>query len=141
MIDEIAHIAIAVNSLDEALPFYRGTLGLQLETIEDVPTQKVRVAVLKVGSSHFELLEPTAPDSPIAKFLQTRGPGLHHVALTTSSLAERLRDLDSRGVPLIDKCPRPGAEGKEVAFLHPKASGGVLIELCAPGSPEEQERP
>lgn len=131
MISEIAHIAIAVNSLDEALPFYRDTLGLALQTIEDVPSQKVRVAVLKVGSSHFELLEPTAPDSPIAKFLQTRGPGLHHVALTTTALASRLEELAEKGVALIDKAPRPGAEGKEIAFLHPKASGGVLLELCA----------
>lgn len=131
MIDEIAHIAIAVPSLDEALPFYRDTLGLALEAIEEVPTQKVRVAILKVGQSRFELLEPTSEDSPISKFLQTRGPGLHHVALTTSRLAERLEGLRERAVPLIDTVPRPGAEGKEIAFLHPKASGGVLLELCA----------
>lgn len=131
MIDEIAHIAIAVNSLEEALPFYRDTLGLTLQTIEEVPSQKVRVAVLKVGASHFELLEPTSPDSPISKFLETRGPGLHHVALTTTDLAERLQGLQARGVRLIDNAPRPGAEGKEVAFVHPKASGGVLLELCA----------
>lgn len=131
MIEEIAHVAIAVTSLDEALSFYRDTLGLTLLGIEEVPTQKVRVAILKVGSSHFELLEPTAPDSPIAKFLQTRGPGLHHVALTTTSLAQRLQQFAQNGVPLIDSVPRPGAEGKEIAFLHPKASGGVLFELCA----------
>lgn len=133
MIDEIAHIAIAVTSLEDALPFYRDTLGLTLEAIEEVPTQKVRVAILKVGHSHFELLEPTSEDSPISKFLQTRGPGLHHVALTTTRLAERLDVLKERSVPLIDQAPRPGAEGKEIAFLHPKASGGVLLELCAEG--------
>lgn len=131
MIEEIAHIAIAVTSLDEALPFYRDTLGLAFLGTEEVPTQKVRVAILKVGNSHFELLEPTAPDSPVAKFLQTRGPGLHHVALTTTHLAQRLEQFAANGVPLIDSVPRPGAEGKEIAFLHPKASGGVLLELCA----------
>jgi methylmalonyl-CoA epimerase len=136
MIEDIAHIAIAVASLEQALPFYRDSLGLPLECIEEVPSQKVRVAILKVGSSHFELLEPTAPDSPISKFLESRGPGLHHVALSTSSLAERLEHLQSQGVPLIDKVPRPGAEGKQVAFLHPKASGGVLFELCAPAGDE-----
>lgn len=131
MIEEIAHIAIAVTSLEEALPFYRDTLGLPLKGIEDVPSQKVRVAILEVGSSHFELLEPTAPDSPIAKYLETRGPGLHHVALTTTHLSQRLEDLSQAGVRLIDSSPKPGAEGKEIAFLHPKASGGVLLELCA----------
>lgn len=140
MIDEIAHIAIAVASLDEALPFYRDALGLSLQTIEEVPSQKVRVAVLKVGSSHFELLEPTSPDSPIAKFLEKRGPGLHHVALTTSHLAERLKDFEEKAIPLIDKAPRPGAEGKEIAFIHPKASGGVLLELCAEPSPGGEEQ-
>lgn len=138
MIEEIAHIAIAVTSLDEALPFYRDALGLSLLTIEEVPTQKVRVAVLKVGSSHFELLEPTSPDSPVAKFLEKRGPGLHHVALTTTNLADRLRGLEEREIPLIDHLPRPGAEGKEIAFLHPKGSGGVLFELCA--EPASKER-
>jgi methylmalonyl-CoA epimerase len=132
MIDEIAHIAIAVTSLDQALPFYRDTLGLALQTVEEVPSQKVRVAVLRVGSSHIELLEPTSADSPIAKFMEKRGPGLHHVALTTSHLSQRLQELQERGVPLIDETPKPGAEGKEIAFLHPKASGGVLLELCAP---------
>jgi methylmalonyl-CoA/ethylmalonyl-CoA epimerase len=139
MIDEIAHIAIAVPSLDEALPFYRDVLGLTLDGIEEVPSQKVRVALLRVGHSHFELLEPTAPDSPISKFLQTRGPGLHHVALATTDLATRLQALQDRSVPLIDKVPRVGAEGKEVAFLHPKASGGVLFELCA--APAEGAQP
>ena len=136
MIEQIDHIAIAVFSLEQSLPFYQNTLGLTLETIEEVPSQKVRVAVLKVGTSKFELLEPTSPDSPISKFLETRGPGLHHVALTTTSLAERLRDFERDSIPLIDKAPRPGAEGKEIAFLHPKASGGVLFELCAQGNPQ-----
>lgn len=131
MVENIEHIAIAVESLEESIPFYRDVLGLSLETVEEVPSQKVRVAVFKVGSSKFELLEPTAPDSPISRFLATKGPGLHHVALTTDNLAQRLKDLRARDVRLIDEVPRPGAEGKEIAFLHPKASGGVLLELCA----------
>lgn len=133
MISGIEHIAIAVTSLEEALPFYRDVLGLHLEGIEEVPSQKVKVAVLQVGQSKIELLEPTSADSPISRFLQTRGPGLHHLALSTTDLAERLADLASREVPLLDSAPRPGAEGKQIAFLHPRASGGVLIELCAAG--------
>lgn len=135
MIEQLAHIAIAVERLDDAVPFYRDRLGLVLEGYEEVPTQKVRVAILKVGSTHLELLEPTADDSPISKFLKTRGPGLHHMAFTTRNLAERLQELDQQGVALLDHAPRPGASGTEVAFLHPKASGGVLIELCAPAQP------
>ncbi len=131
VIERIEHVAIAVESLEESIPFYRDVLGLTLETIEDVPSQKVRVAVFKVGPSKFELLEPTASDSPISRFLATKGPGLHHVALTTDNLAQRLKELSSRDVRLIDEVPRAGAEGKEIAFLHPKASGGVLLELCA----------
>ncbi len=136
MIEGIEHIAIAVNSLEEALPFYRDVLGLHFEGFEEVPTQKVRVAVLKVGVSKIELLEPTSPDSPISRFLQTRGPGLHHLALSTTKLEERLRNFQEQNVPLIDSVPRPGAEGNQIAFLHPKASGGVLVELCAPGESE-----
>lgn len=131
MIEGVEHIAIAVPSLEAALPFYRDRLGLEHEATEEVPSQKVRVAILKVGRTKFELLEPTSEDSPISKFLQTRGPGLHHVALTTTKLADRLRDFQEQEVPLIDKEPRAGAEGKQIAFLHPKASGGVLFELCA----------
>ncbi len=131
MIEKVEHIAIAVHSLEQALPFYCEQLGLEHELTEEVPEQKVRVAILKVGNTRFELLEPTAEDSPIARFLASRGPGLHHVALGTNELGQRLRDLDQGGVRLIDKKPRTGAEGKEVAFIHPKASGGVLLELCA----------
>lgn len=133
MIEGIEHIAIAVKSLEEALPFYQEVLGLHLEGFEDVPSQKVRVAVLKVGASKIELLEPTSPDSPISRFLETRGPGLHHLALSTTHLEQRLLDMQQKDVPLIDSSPRPGAEGKQIAFLHPKASSGVLVELCAPG--------
>lgn len=132
MIKKVDHIAIAVHSLEEALPFYQQTLGLHLEKIEDVPSQKVRVAMLAVGDCKFELLEPTEPDSPISKFLDRRGPGLHHVALSTDNLEQRLRDFEERDVALLDKTPRVGAENKLVAFMHPKASGGVLLEFCQP---------
>jgi len=137
VIEGIDHIAIAVRSIEEVLPFYQGSLGLHLEAIEEVPSQKVRVALMKVGTSTIELLEPTAPDSPISSFLESRGPGLHHIALSTTSLQERLDKLDGDGIRLIDSQAKPGADGKEIAFLHPKATGGVLFELCAPGKSGE----
>ena len=131
MVDGIDHIAIAVRSLEESLPFYRDVLGLELLGIEDVPRQKVRVALLQVGPSRIELLEPTSQESPISNFLEKRGPGLHHIALSTKGLQSRLEMLQEAGVQLIDKTPQSGAEGKEIAFLHPKSSRGVLLELCA----------
>lgn len=131
MVDGIDHIAIAVRSLDESLPFYRDTLGLHLLGIEEVPKQKVRVALLQLGHTRIELLEPTSEESPISSFLEKRGPGLHHIALATKDLQTRLNTLQEAGVQLIDKTPQRGAEGKEIAFLHPKSSGGVLLELCA----------
>lgn len=131
MIDGIEHIAIAVNNLEESLEFYRDSLGLTLEGIEVVEEQKVRVALLRVGNSRIELLEPTSADSPISKFLAKRGPGLHHIALATTNLQERLDRLSTEGVRLIDENPRTGAEGKQIAFLHPKSSDGVLLELCS----------
>jgi methylmalonyl-CoA epimerase len=137
MIDGIDHIAIAVRSIEDALPFYQQSLGLGLVEIEEVPTQKVRVALLNLGNTRIELLEPTASDSPIAKFLEDRGPGLHHIALATTSLQQRLDSLARDGVRLIDRVVKTGAEGKEIAFLHPKASGGVLFELCSPGEDKD----
>ena len=137
MIDGIDHIAIAVHSLEDSLPFYRDSLGLEFLGYEDVPSQKVRVGLLQVGHSRIELLEPTSPDSPISKFLETRGPGLHHMALGTTRLQDRLDGLKADGVRLIDETVRKGAEGKEIAFLHPKASGGVLLELCSEGASHE----
>lgn len=131
LIKEIAHVAIAVTDLDEAIAFYQDKLGLRLQYVEEVPSQKVRVAVFEVGGSHIELLEPISMDSPIARFLEKRGPGLHHLALSTDKLAERLKDLAASEVALIDKTPQPGAGGKEIAFVHPRSTGGVLLELCA----------
>lgn len=133
MIQGIDHIAIAVHSLEESIPFYRDSLGLEFLGKEEVPEQKVRVAFFQAGTSRIELLEPSSEESPISKFLETRGPGLHHLAFATDRLQERLDDLKRRGVRLIDERVKRGAEGKEIAFLHPKASGGVLYELCSEG--------
>lgn len=135
---EINHIGIAVKSLDAQRAFYESVLGARFEGIEEVPDQRVRVAFFAVGEPghevHIELLEPTAPDSPISAFLEKRGEGLHHVAYAVADLASRLTKLKSDGVRLIDESPRPGARGSRVAFIHPKASMGVLTELCQPAS-------
>jgi methylmalonyl-CoA/ethylmalonyl-CoA epimerase len=128
----INHIGIAVNSLDASREFYETTLGAKFETIEEVASQKVRVAFFKVGDVRLELLEPTSEDSPIAAFLAKRGEGLHHVAFTVSDIAERLTQLKAAGLRLIDEKPRAGAHHTQIAFLHPKSSAGVLTELCEP---------
>ena len=130
---KISHIGIAVESIDAALPFYRDVLGLEFEGVEVVAEQKVKVAFLAIGESRIELLEPTAPDSPVAKFLEKNGPGIHHLAFQVEGLQERLAGLKGQGVRLIDESPRLGAHHTRIAFLHPKASGGVLTELCEPG--------
>ena len=135
MVNGIDHIAIAVNSLSEAIPFYEELLGLELEGTEEVPDQQVRVAFLRVGATRIELLEPTSETSPISKFLAKRGPGLHHIALTTEDVASRLVRLKEAGARLIDEEPKTGAEGKQIAFVHPKSTSGVLLELCSEGSP------
>jgi methylmalonyl-CoA/ethylmalonyl-CoA epimerase len=130
---KISHIGIAVASIDEALPFYTEVLGLEFEGTEVVEEQKVKVAFLVIGESRIELLEPTAPDSPVAKFLEKNGPGIHHLAYQVEGLQERLASLKGQGVRLIDETPRTGAHHTRIAFLHPKASGGVLTELCEAG--------
>ena len=132
MLQKISHIGIAVTSIDEAAPFYRDVLGMQFEGTEVVAEQKVRVAFFVVGESRIELLEPTEADSPVAKFLDKNGPGVHHVAYEVADLPQRLAQLRAEGVRLIDETPRQGAHGTRIAFLHPKASGGVLTELCQP---------
>ena len=131
---KISHIGIAVESIDAALPFYRDVLGLEFEGVEVVAEQKVKVAFLVIGESRIELLEPTAPDSPVAKFLEKSGPGIHHLAFQVEGLEERLAGLKGQGVRLIDESPRLGAHHTRIAFLHPKASGGVLTELCEAGN-------
>jgi len=128
---KIDHLGIAVPSLAEAVEAYE-TLGFPVESTQDVPTEKVRVAFLPVGESRLELLEPTDPGSSIAKFLQKRS-GLHHVCVLVEDIDAALADLRARGISLIDEQPRPGAGGSRVAFVHPRAAGGVLLELKEKG--------
>lgn len=127
---KVDHIGIAVKSIEETLPFYEQDLKLKLLGIEEVHTQKVRVAFLKVGESKLELLEPLSDDSPIAQFIEKRGEGIHHVALGVDNIEERLMELKNNGVRLIHETPVSGAANAQVAFLHPKASRGVLYEFC-----------
>jgi len=127
---KINHIGIAVKNIEASVPFYRDALGMQFEGTEEVSEQKVRVAFLAVGESRIELLEPTSPDSPVAKFLEKNGEGIHHIAYEVADLTAALAALKAEGVRLIDETPRHGAHGTLIAFLHPKATGGVLTELC-----------
>jgi methylmalonyl-CoA/ethylmalonyl-CoA epimerase len=131
---ELDHIGIAVGDLATALAFFRDALGLDVLAPEEVPSQKVRVHVVPVGGSALELLEATAADSPIARFLEKHGPGIHHVTLRVDDIDRALSDLRRRGVTLIDESPRLGAEGARIAFVHPSSTGGVLIELKQVGN-------
>ncbi len=126
----IEHIGIAVKSIEASLSYYENVLGLKCYAIEEVKDQKVKTAFLKVGETKIELLEPTDPESTIAKFLEKRGEGVHHIAYAVEGLDEKLKLAAERGVQLIDQKPRKGAEGLNIAFLHPKSTGGVLTELC-----------
>src|SRR5258705_3785285 len=123
------HIGIAVRDLPAALAFYRDALGLEIEGSEDVSSQRVRAHFVPVGESSLELLEATTPDSAIAKYIEQRGPGLHHITLRVDDIAAALHQLKARGVRLIDEQPRPGAEDALVAFIHPSSAHGVLVEL------------
>jgi methylmalonyl-CoA/ethylmalonyl-CoA epimerase len=129
----IDHLGMAVRSLEEASCLYRDVFGLARGGTEEIPDQKVRVTFFQVGEVRIELLEPTDEDSPIAKFLETKGPGLHHVAYRVHDLAATLAALESAGVRLIDDVPRPGAHGMQIAFAHPRSTGGVLVEFCQQG--------
>ncbi|MBO4961446.1 MAG: methylmalonyl-CoA epimerase [Flavobacteriales bacterium] len=129
-LEHIEHLGIAVSNLDEAIKFYEEKLGLKCYAIEEVAEQKVRTAFFKVGQTKIELLESTAPDGPIAKFIEKKGQGIQHVAFAVKGLAEQLKAAEEDGVMLIDKAPRKGAEGLNIAFLHPKSTFGVLTELC-----------
>jgi methylmalonyl-CoA/ethylmalonyl-CoA epimerase len=131
MIKQIDHLGIAVRSLDETVPVYEKALGLRCEHREEVPAQKVRTAFFDVGGVHLELLEPTSPESPIAKFLADRGEGIHHIAFRTDNITDQLAQAAGAGMRLIHEKPFEGAAGKLVAFLHPKSTHGVLTELCA----------
>lgn len=126
---KIDHIGIATRGIDDAAKFYREVLGLEVAEIEEVLEQKVRVAMLPIGESRIELLEATSEDSPISRFLEKRGPGIHHLAVQVDDIQAALADLKQKGAQLIDEAPRPGAGGCLVAFVHPLSTGGVLLEL------------
>ena len=126
---KIAHLGIATKEIDEALKFWENALGLEKVHTETVEDQKVRVAMLPLGETNIELLEPTSADSPISKFLEKRGGGIHHIAVEVEDITASLAKLKAEGMRLIDETPRIGAEGCLVAFVHPASSGGVLLEL------------
>jgi len=128
----VNHLGIAVRSIEEVRPFYEQVLRAQFEGIEEVAEQKVRVAFFRIGDVKLELLEPTTPESTIAKFIEKKGEGLHHVAYEVKDIQARLNELKAEGVKLIDETPRMGAHHMKVAFLHPKSSAGILTELCEP---------
>ena len=123
------HIGIAVSNISDALAFYRDALGLEVEPPEEVASQGVRAHFIPAGEAAIELLEATADDSPIARYLARRGPGIHHITLRVEDIAAALAQLKARGVRLIDETPRPGAHGSQVAFIHPSSAHGVLVEL------------
>ena len=130
-ISYIEHLGIAVKSLDEAIPYYENILGMKCYAVEEVADQKVKTAFFKVGQTKIELLEPTCEESTIAKFIEKRGEGIHHMAFAVADgVANALAEVEAKGVRLIDKAPRKGAEGLNIAFLHPKSTAGVLTELC-----------
>ncbi|EMI44669.1 MULTISPECIES: methylmalonyl-CoA epimerase [Pirellulaceae] len=131
-VQSLNHIGIAVRSLDDQKAFYADTLGAEFEGVEEVPSQKVRVAFYKINDVRLELLEPTDPESPIAKFIEKRGEGMHHMAFTVDDLPARIAELQAEGLRMIDETPRPGAHHMKIAFIHPKSSCGVLTELCQP---------
>lgn len=129
-ISKVDHIGIAVKDLEEALKLYRDILQLEVTGVEEVPDQKVKVAFIPVGESKVELLEPTTDDSPVAKFIAKRGEGIHHITFRVDNLVKALEEAKAAGIRLIDETPRLGAGGAKIAFLHPKSTGGVLLELC-----------
>jgi methylmalonyl-CoA/ethylmalonyl-CoA epimerase len=133
MLKKINHIGIAVKNLEASIPFYRDQLGMAYEGTEEVAEQKVRVAFLQIGESRIELLEPTSEDSPIAKFLEKKGEGVHHMAYEVDDIEAALAKMKEQGVRLIDETPRRGAHNSLIAFLHPKATDGVLTEICQVG--------
>lgn len=126
----IEHIGIAVKNLDESIKFYEVILGLKCYAVEEVSDQKVKTAFFQIGQTKIELLETTDPDGPIGKFIEKRGEGIHHIAFAAEGLGNSLKDLRDNGIKLIDEKPRKGAEGLNIAFLHPKSTFGVLTELC-----------
>ena len=129
-ISHIEHIGIAVKDLQESIAYYENILGLKCYAVEDVADQKVKTAFFMVGQTKIELLESTDPEGAIGKFIEKRGEGVHHIAYSVDDVASALTEMENKSVQLIDKQPRKGAEGLNIAFLHPKSTGGVLTELC-----------
>ncbi len=129
-ITHIEHIGIAVKSIEEARKYYEQVLGLKCYSIEEVMDQKVRTAFFKIGNTKIELLESTDPEGTIAKFIEKKGEGIHHIAFAVDRIENALTEAESKGIQLIDKKPRKGAEGMDIAFLHPKSTSGVLTEFC-----------
>jgi methylmalonyl-CoA/ethylmalonyl-CoA epimerase len=135
-VKSLNHIGIAVRSIDDQRPFYEQSLGAKFEGFEEVADQKVRVGFFRVENVRLELLEPTDPESPVAKFLEKRGEGLHHLAFTVDDIQARIAELKASGLRMIDETPRAGAHHMQIAFMHPKSTFGVLTELCEPGGQE-----
>ncbi len=129
MIEKINHIGIAVGSLEVSIPFYRDILKLEFKGIDEVPDQKVRVAMFKVGEVNIELLAPVSDDSPIAKFIEKKGEGMHHIAFQTIDIETEIKMLKEKEIQMIDETPRKGTQGTRIAFIHPKSANKVLIEL------------
>ncbi len=127
----IEHIGIAVKNLDESIKFYENVFGLKCYAVEEVKDQKVKTAFFQIGETKIELLESTETDGPISKFIEKKGEGIHHIAFKTKDINSSLKELEEKNIRLIDVHPRKGAEGLNIAFLHPKAANGVLIELCS----------
>ena len=130
-LSHIEHIGIAVKSLDDAIGYYEKILGLKCYAIEEVKGQQVKTAFFKIGQTKLELLESTAPDGPVAKFIEKKGEGLHHIAFATDNVDDALKEAEQKGIRVIDAHARKGAEGLAIAFLHPKSTFGVLTELCS----------
>ncbi len=130
MLRKINHIAIAVNNIEEAAKFYQEVMGLSLSGVEVVTAQKTKVGFFKIGESNIELVQPAEPDSPLVKFLETKGPGIHHICFEVDDVEAEVKAFLEKGATMVDQKPRPGAHNTKVAFVHPKSSSGVLIELC-----------
>ncbi len=127
----IEHIGIAVKNLNDSIPLYEKLLGIKCHAIEEVKDQRVRTAFFLIGKTKIELLESTDPEGPIGKFLEKKGEGVHHIALAVENTNETLHEAESEGLTLIDKVARKGAEGLNIGFLHPRSTGGVLVEFCS----------